>query len=65
MRRGDNLSENKIYSINGPVIMNNIFDGIESPLRDIAMKSGAFISPGCNVEALDSKKEWDVTLKVK
>jgi len=130
MRRGDNLSENKIYSINGPVItvkdardfemlemvyvgynqlmgevisiskdyttiqvyesttslkpdepvyptgtpisvtlgpgiMKNIFDGIERPLKDIAMKSGAFISPGSNVEALDSKKEWDVTLKVK
>jgi len=130
MRRGDNLSENKIYSINGPVItvkdakdfemlemvyvgynqllgevisiskdyttiqvyesttslkpdepvyttgtpisvtlgpgiMKNIFDGIERPLKDIAMKSGAFISPGSNVEALDSKKKWDVTLKVK
>ena len=130
MRRGDNLSENKIYSINGPVItvkdardfemlemvyvghnqlmgevisiskdyttiqvyesttslkpdepvyptgtpisvtlgpgiMKNIFDGIERPLKDIAMKSGAFISPGSNVEALDTKKEWDVTLKVK
>ncbi len=130
MRRGDNLSENKIYSINGPVItvkdardfemlemvyvghnqlmgevisiskdyttiqvyesttslkpdepvyptgtpisvtlgpgiMKNIFDGIERPLKDIAMKSGAFISPGSNVEALDIKKEWDVTLKVK
>lgn len=130
MRRGDNLSENKIYSINGPVItvkdardfemlemvyvgynqlmgevisiskdyttiqvyesttslkpdepvyptgtpisvtlgpgiMKNIFDGIERPLKDIAMKSGAFISPGSNVEALDNKKEWEVTLKVK
>ncbi|HSR05056.1 MAG TPA: V-type ATP synthase subunit A, partial [Proteiniclasticum sp.] len=49
----------------GPGIMKNIFDGIERPLKDIAMKSGAFISPGSNVEALDSKKEWDVTLKVK
>ena len=130
MRRGDNLSDNKIYSINGPVItvrdtkdfemlemvyvghkqllgevisisneyttiqvyesttslkpgepvyttgtpisvtlgpgiMKNIFDGIERPLKDIAMKSGAFIEPGSNVESLDIKKEWDVTLKVK
>ena len=130
MRRGDNLSDNKIYSINGPVItvkdtrdfemlemvyvghnellgevisiskeyttiqvyesttslkpgepvfttgtpisvtlgpgiMKNIFDGIERPLKDIAMKSGAFIEPGSNVEALDNKKMWDVTLKVK
>ena len=49
----------------GPGIMKNIFDGIERPLKDIAMKSGAFIEPGSNVEALDNKKMWDVTLKVK
>ncbi|MFH5836121.1 V-type ATP synthase subunit A [Proteiniclasticum sp. C24MP] len=49
----------------GPGIMKNIFDGIERPLKDIAMKSGAFIEPGSNVEALDNKKKWDVTLKVK
>lgn len=130
MRRGDNLSDNKIYSINGPVItvkdtkdfemlemvyvghnqllgevisinkdfttiqvyesttslkpdepvfatgtpisvtlgpgiIKNIFDGIERPLKDIALKSGAFIEPGSNVEALDDTKLWDVTLKVK
>jgi V/A-type H+-transporting ATPase subunit A len=130
MRRGDNLSENKIYSINGPVItvkntndfemlemvyvghnqllgevisiskefttiqvyesttslkpeepvfptgtpisvtlgpgiMKNIFDGIERPLKDIAMKSGAFIAPGSHVEPLDTKKNWDVKLRVK
>jgi V/A-type H+-transporting ATPase subunit A len=53
-----------IYATLGPGIMQNIFDGIERPLRDIAEKSGAFISPGSNVESLDTSKKWDVTLLV-
>lgn len=130
MQRGDNLSENVIYSINGPVItvkdtksfamlemvyvgnkellgevisikssfttiqvyesttglkpgepvfptgtpisvtlgpgiLSNIFDGIERPLKQIAEMSGAFISAGSHVEALDITKKWNVTLKVK
>lgn len=49
----------------GPGIMQNIFDGIERPLRDIQQSSGAFIAPGSNVESLDTTKKWDVTLLVK
>ncbi len=48
----------------GPGILNNIFDGIERPLKDIAEQSGHFITRGVNVESLDTKKEWQVTLKV-
>ncbi len=49
----------------GPGIMDNIFDGIERPLKAIEAESGAFISRGSSVSALDDKKEWDVTVSVK
>ena len=48
----------------GPGIITNIFDGIERPLQAIADESGAFISRGVSVSALDTEKEWDVILKV-
>ena len=37
----------------GPGIMENIFDGIERPLTDIAQKNGAFIATGVHVDSLD------------
>lgn len=49
----------------GPGIIDNIFDGIERPLAAIEKQSGAFISRGSAVSALDDQKLWDVTLKVK
>lgn len=48
-----------------PGILSNIFDGIERPLVDIRSAFGAFIGRGANVDALDTKKKWNVTLKVK
>ena len=48
----------------GPGILDNIFDGIERPLKAIEEKSGAFISRGSAVSALDESREWDVTLRV-
>ena len=47
-----------------PGILNNIFDGIERPLEEIAKESGAFIPRGSNVESLDVHKLWDVTVEV-
>ena len=49
----------------GPGIPDNIFDGIERPLKAIAQRSGDFISRGIAVSALDEEREWDVTLTVK
>ncbi|MGB4588112.1 MAG: V-type ATP synthase subunit A [Clostridiaceae bacterium] len=49
----------------GPGILMNIFDGIERPLKQIAEKSGSFISAGSNVEPLDIDIKWEVSLKVK
>lgn len=46
----------------GPGIITNIFDGIERPLSDIEKASGAFISKGSAIPALDIEREWDVTV---
>lgn len=49
----------------GPGIIDNIFDGIERPLKSIEEKSGAFISRGSSVPSLNEEKLWDVTVTVK
>ncbi len=49
----------------GPGIIDNIFDGIERPLKAIEEEAGAFINRGSTVSALDDKKLWNVTMKVK
>ncbi|MDD6214589.1 MAG: V-type ATP synthase subunit A [Firmicutes bacterium] len=48
-----------------PGILSNIFDGIQRPLRDIRDKFGAFIGRGVDVDALETDKLWQVTMKVK
>lgn len=48
----------------GPGIIDNIFDGIERPLKAIEELSGAFISRGAAVSALDENKLWDVKVTV-
>lgn len=49
----------------GPGLLNNIFDGIERPLKAIEEQSGAFISRGASVEPLDTKKLWETEILVK
>lgn len=49
----------------GPGIINNIFDGIQRPLRAVEAKSGSFIARGAAVSALDEAKKWNVKIKVK
>ena len=49
----------------GPGIIDNIFDGIERPLKAIEEQAGAFINRGAAVSSLDEQKQWNVTLKVK
>lgn len=48
----------------GPGILDNIFDGIERPLAEIAKESGKYITRGVAVNALDTEKKWDVTMKI-
>ena len=40
----------------GPGIIDNIFDGIERPLKAIEEQSGAFISRGAAVSSLDTER---------
>ena len=49
----------------GPGILDNIFDGIERPLKAIEEESGAFISRGSSVSSLDSQRQWEITVTVK
>ena len=49
----------------GPGILDNIFDGVERPLKEIEAQTGAFISRGASVSPLDPERLWQVTLKVK
>ncbi len=47
-----------------PGILNNIFDGIERPLGEIAKVGGAYISRGTVVDALNREKLWDAHMTV-
>lgn len=48
-----------------PGILNNIFDGIERPLTQIAKESGIYITKGVSVDSLDTSKLWDTHIVVK
>lgn len=49
----------------GPGILNNIFDGIERPLNEIAARSGKYITRGLSVASLDMEKKWMTQILVK
>ena len=67
LRPGETVeaSGDAISVLLGPGILNNIFDGIERPLSEIAKASGKYISRGVNVDSLDTKKLWDVHVTVR
>lgn len=48
-----------------PGILNNIFDGIERPLSEIAKGSGFYISRGIDLDSLDTSKKWKAHMTVK
>ena len=48
-----------------PGILNNIFDGIERPLSEIAKEGGAYSGRGVNVDSLDTQKLWETHMTVK
>ncbi len=49
----------------GPGLLTSIYDGIQRPLALMEKISGAFIERGITVNAIDRKKKWDFTPKVK
>jgi len=48
----------------GPGILDNIFDGIQRPLKDMAKLSGMYVTEGKGINALSEERLWDVTFKV-
>ena len=48
----------------GPGILDNIFDGIQRPLKDMAAISGMYVSEGKGIPSLDQARQWDVAFKV-
>ena len=54
-----------IFVTLAPGILNNIFDGIERPLDNIAKEKGIYITSGVSVDALDTTKKWDTHITVK
>ena len=48
----------------GPGLLNNIYDGIERPLKEIEKQSGYFIKRGVNVKSLNTDKKWPIKMKV-
>lgn len=48
----------------GPGILDNIFDGIQRPLSEIAAQSGKYITRGVSVDSLNTTKLWDVHMTV-
>ncbi|MCL2486933.1 MAG: V-type ATP synthase subunit A [Oscillospiraceae bacterium] len=67
LRPGDPVatSGGRLSCLLGPGILDNIFDGIERPLRAIEAESGAFIARGASMSPLDLDKSWDVTVEAK
>ena len=53
-----------VYVTLAPGILDNIFDGIERPLEQIAEKGGAFITRGVSVDSLDTVRQWDTHITV-
>jgi len=67
LKPGDTIysTGSAIFVTLAPGILNNIFDGIERPLKDIAEQSGIYISRGVTVDSLDTSKKWDTHITVK
>lgn len=43
----------------GPGLIENIFDGIERPLKNLVEKAGDFITRGVEADSLDRSKKWE------
>lgn len=56
---------NPLSATLGPGIISNIFDGIQRPLKEMAEKSGMYVSAGRGLDSLNDKKKWEVSFTVK
>ncbi len=48
----------------GPGLLENIYDGIQRPLKDLNEMTGAFMSPGAKTTPLNETKKWQFTPSV-
>lgn len=58
-------TDSAIFVTLAPGIINNIFDGIERPLSEIADNAGIYITRGISVDSLNTEKLWKVHVTVK
>ena len=49
----------------GPGMLQNIYDGIQRPLKTIESISGPHIAPGMDLPGIDGEKKWDVAVLAK
>jgi len=56
---------NQLSVLLGPGIMGQIYDGIQRPLKEIAKKSGSFITRGIKTTPVDMTKKFKFTPTVK
>jgi V/A-type H+-transporting ATPase subunit A len=49
----------------GPGLLGQVYDGLQSPLYELAQGHGVFLPRGVATEALDSKKKWSFVPVVK
>jgi V/A-type H+-transporting ATPase subunit A len=48
----------------GPGLLGQVYDGLQNPLENIAIRHGTFLPRGVAFEALDSRKKWSFVSKV-
>ncbi|MBL8892230.1 MAG: V-type ATP synthase subunit A [Planctomycetaceae bacterium] len=67
VRCGDpvELSGRLLSVVLGPGMLGVIFDGLQSPLTDLAERDGFFLKRGQDLYPLDQTRRWDFTANVK
>jgi len=67
LRVGDEvqLREEMLSVTLGPGLLGQIYDGLQTPLPELAEQAGFFLKPGTYLPGLDTKKQWSFTPIVK
>src|SRR3989344_6814925 len=45
----------------GPGLLTSIFDGLQNPLEEVALKTGLYLSRGVYLQPLNREKRWEFT----
>jgi len=63
VRVGDRveMTDEMLSASLGPGLLGRVFDGLQSPLHDVADKYGFFLPRGAYVSSLDEAQEWTFT----